>query len=68
MPLSRDDYKQIIRITAEAGEGATVLVKEMRGQSLALDELRVLKVLKKVAWVGREARDVFDQMEENDAH
>ncbi len=68
MPLSREDYKKIIRITAEAGEGAEVLVKEMRYQSLALDEIRVMKVLRKGSWIGREARDVLDQMEENDAY
>ncbi len=68
MPLSRTDYKTMMRITAEAGEGAGVLVREMRYQSLELDEILVLKVLRKVSWIGREARDVLDQMEENDAY
>lgn len=68
MPLSRTDYKEIMRVTAEAGEGAEVLMKEMRYQSLALDEIPVLTVLRKVVWLGRDARGVLDQMEENDAH
>ena len=67
MPLSRDDFQEAMDTLADYGEASGVLVSFTRWQWLSRDEAAAKRLLMSVQRLGLKARDVLDQMEENDA-